>query len=686
MNRSFCYSLFVAVCFPLLLRAQDVYSSTDATVVDTPPEDSLNSSPPASQPLSQEAILNDYNRKKDDEEEWARANDDVKTTTTTTTTTTTRFSNPSTRTTTPSTFLSSSQTQFITSRNTSSTSSPVQSRSTSLRPTPSTTLNSLATTLASVSTIAIAPSSTASTQSQSASSTKRNDDSQTKTSIPSASRSSLLSGLTASTPSRSTSSETSIGDRSASTTAVPTAPSPYQPQFTGSTKNDDNDISASTTSSVPISRSYSPYQHNQSQPAPFPSVNSTTALVSPTASVNGSQPTPFGQINSTTVLAVSTASVVESQPAPFPQINSTTASVGPTAPIYASQPTQSTRGAFSILPYYPANVSSSINSSGSPPLVSVYSSGTAPTAPIAYATSYPSSAALHLPKPIYSNYTWPNVTHPSNSSYIPLNETCTLSNPTCPACNNKTVTDPHNVTYTIQCDFSLDATLDYAFAEPLTAEYCLSRCDQRNVTCLGASWSTEECVLALGPIVGKIKDPGHLAFLRLAVPQSPNASYPTNTLPRPPVSTGLSYLNMTRYDGGSLTRVPRPTSPAIEASLDTDSSSATQTETDSAIPTPSLISYDAVTVTGGTTGGIATAANPFATTDSSTSDLPSTPPFATGRPPWVGPGYHGPPRPPGPPVPPTSPETPQGERNWPWWLQWGWWKKAWGSHDRENKD
>jgi hypothetical protein len=108
----------------------------------------------------------------------------------------------------------------------------------------------------------------------------------------------------------------------------------------------------------------------------------------------------------------------------------------------------------------------------------------------------------------------------------------------------------------------------------------MSRCDERNVTCLGASWSTEECVLALGPYV-KVADPDHMAFIRAAIPPAPYPALSTGSLPRPPISTGLSYLNMSRYDGSIF---PQPalilTNPIAQPTI---------TATDPPFPTPSSL-------------------------------------------------------------------------------------------------
>ncbi|KAM0705381.1 hypothetical protein Q7P35_008171 [Cladosporium inversicolor] len=209
--------------------------------------------------------------------------------------------------------------------------------------------------------------------------------------------------------------------------------------------------------------------------------------------------------------------------------------------------------AFEQIRYFPVN--STANSSASDPLASKFFSSA--TIPLVYPTSYSNASntpTLNLPKPYYTKFALPNTTYPVNSS-IPTNNTCSSANPTCPACDNQTITDRHNVTYTVLCGYSLDATLDHAFGEPLPATYCMSRCDERNTTCLGASWSTEECVLALGPYV-KVADPDHIAFVRAAILPAPYPALSTGSLPRPPISTGLSYLNMSRYDGLSF---PQPT-------------------------------------------------------------------------------------------------------------------------------
>jgi hypothetical protein len=222
-------------------------------------------------------------------------------------------------------------------------------------------------------------------------------------------------------------------------------------------------------------------------------------------------------------------------------------------PDYKLSSSNTSEIAFVQSEYVPSNSSGAANSTAQDALASKFFSSA--TIPLVYPTSYPNASntpILHPPKPYYTNFTLPNATYPANAS-VPTNNTCTLSNPTCPACNNQTLVDRHNVTYTVLCGYKLDATLDYALAEPLPAAYCMSRCDERNATCLGASWSTEEFVLALGPYV-KVEDPDYLAFVRLravALPPAPYANVSATVSPNPPVYTPPSYLNMSRYDGDS---------------------------------------------------------------------------------------------------------------------------------------
>lgn len=334
--------------------------------------------------------------------------------------------------------------------------------------------------------------------------------------------------------------------------------------------------------------------------------------------------------------------------------------------------------------YAPSNSTGATNSSSSKPLASKFFSSA--TIPVIYPTSYPTSSPnasntpiLHQPKPYYTNYTFSNATVPVNSS-TPTDNTCSISNPTCPACNNQTLTDMHNVTYTVLCGYKLDATLDYAYGEPLPAAYCMARCDERNTTCLGASWSTEECVLALGPYI-KVQDPDYMAFLRAALPAAPYPNISTAASPRPPISTGLSYTNMSRYDGGSGTLTTKITPTLIL----TNPIRPTIIATDPVTVRPTLIATNpsirpTITVTD------PPPLPPTSTTPSIPTDTSETTPLSApsqaspgnyggwggGRPPWVhgggdygveeGSRHHGPPG-----------SWWQGGR--PPWAHWGW---GWG--------
>lgn len=303
-------------------------------------------------------------------------------------------------------------------------------------------------------------------------------------------------------------------------------------------------------------------------------------------------------------------------------------------------PTPAVYPALSAVPvaYIPLNSSSEANStepSWSAPTedigTKVFTSGTFTPSP--YVTPYPNATntpAFHLPKPYYTNLTLPNATHPVNAS-LPSNNTCSIENPTCPACNNQTLVDRHNVTYTVRCGYSLDATLDYAFGEPLPATYCMSRCDERNTTCVGASWSTQECVLALGSLAGKIEDPDHMAFLRVGLLPAPYPALSTGALPRPPISTGLSYSNVSRYPEASFTSVPKPTFSLVPA----PSSDDTTTSTRGPLPTVT------VTIIGSPLEStIASEPEETAVTVTVYTGGPSTPvPAVGGRPPWAGGDY-----------------------------------------------
>jgi hypothetical protein len=320
--------------------------------------------------------------------------------------------------------------------------------------------------------------------------------------------------------------------------------------------------------------------------------------------------------------------------------------------------------------YIPSNSTSASNSSDSDPLASKFFSSA--TIPVVYPTSYPNATdtpTLHLPKPNYTNFTLPNATHSVNSS-IPTNNTCSISNPTCPACNNQTLTDRHNVTYTVLCGYKLDATLDYALGEPLPATYCMSRCDERNVTCLGASWSTEECVLALGPYV-KIEDPDKMAFIRAAFPPAPYPILSTGSLPQPPYSTGLSYLNMSRYDGSSFAPPTLiATTPVVQPTI---------TVTDPPLSLPTSLEQSPVYPT--TTAFVTEETRTPTPTPSQDAPQPyggSKGPWG-GSPPWAQGGYGG-----GYGIDEGSRHHPPQGSWWqggrPHWSHWGWGKPSSGSH------
>jgi hypothetical protein len=333
--------------------------------------------------------------------------------------------------------------------------------------------------------------------------------------------------------------------------------------------------------------------------------------------------------------------------------------------------------------------------------------------PTAYLSSYPTASGapiLNLPKPIYTNFTLPNATYPTNTSLpigtgtsvpmstsvpsnttLPTNGTCSISNPTCPACDNKTLVDNHNVTYTVFCGYSLDATLDFAFGEPIPAAYCMSRCDERNTTCFGASWSTEECVLALGDFVGMVRDPDHMAFVRAALPQEQEPPYSNSTstpsAPLPPLSTGLSWQNMSRYPDASSAPAARPTLIATGGQTFTTSvllptGPAVQPVPSSRYPssTRALPSYGSVVKP----SSAPTAKTSAAPTSTSSPGEPTDAPWTGGRPPWAdggggyggpgGEGHHG---------PPSGGSWWKGGR--PPWAHWGGWgKPSWG-HDEEDE-
>lgn len=320
--------------------------------------------------------------------------------------------------------------------------------------------------------------------------------------------------------------------------------------------------------------------------------------------------------------------------------------------------------------------------------------------PTAYLSSYPTASGaptLNLPKPIYTNFTLPNATYPTNTTLpmgtslpmstsvqvnttLPTNGTCSILNPTCPACDNQTLVDNHNVTYTVFCGYSLDATLDFAFGEPTPAAYCMSRCDERNSTCFGASWSTEECVLALGDFVGMVVDPDHMAFVRAALPQEPpysNTSTPSG--PLPPLSTGPSWQNMSRYPEASSAPATRPTLIATGLTFTTSvllpTGPAVQPVPSSRYPSPTgaLPSYGSVVKPSS------------APTSSEAAGEPTDAPWTGGRLPWAhgGGGYvggqgdhHGPPS-----------AGSWWKNSGPPWAHWGGWgKPAWGHGDNEDDD
>ena len=293
------------------------------------------------------------------------------------------------------------------------------------------------------------------------------------------------------------------------------------------------------------------------------------------------------------------------------------------------------------------------------------------------ATAHPTASGapiVNLPKPTYTNFTLPNATYSANATYPtstppPINATCSISNPTCPACDNQTLVDNHNVTYNVFCGYSLDATLDYAFGEPIPAAYCMSRCDERNATCFGASWSTEECVLALGDFVGMVPDPDHMAFVRVAIPQAPYANETVSSLPLPPLSTGLSWQNMSRYPEASSAPAPRPT---LVATSQTFTTSLLPPTGPAVPPVPS--SYPS-----------ATGASPSYGSVVKPSSAPSSigEPWTGGHPPWVhksgGYGFGGGHR-----------QGPLELGSWwkggrPPWANWGWGKPTWG-HTQDDQE
>lgn len=326
--------------------------------------------------------------------------------------------------------------------------------------------------------------------------------------------------------------------------------------------------------------------------------------------------------------------------------------------------------AFVSIPHVPSNSLSNGTSSAAEPFATKFFSS-ASTTPKVLSTAFDYPIGLHPPKPLYTNFMWPNATHPSPNGSFPLNNTCFLANPTCPACNNKTLTDSHNVTYTVLCGYSLDAKLDYGFGEPLTALSCLSRCDQRNTTCYGASWSTEECALALGPILNKIGDPDHIAFLRLRVPQSSNTTLPISASPRPPIASGAPYLNISSYNGGPASAPPLPSLTGSTPSIDTSNSWVTQT-----IPLSSGVASAPVAY-GIAPGPVVPVTETTEPSASASPEVPWVPQLPYGGP-AEGQGYGGQHR--GPPW------ASHGQGGRPFWAHWGWGSSWWGGKHRMEEE
>lgn len=349
------------------------------------------------------------------------------------------------------------------------------------------------------------------------------------------------------------------------------------------------------------------------------------------------------------------------------------------------------------------------------PNATAYPTGYLSSYPTAYLSSYPTASGspiVNLPKPIYTNFTFPNATYPTNTSLpigtslpittaLPTNGTCSISNPTCPACDNKSLVDNHNVTYNVFCGYSLDATLDFAFGEPILAAYCMSRCDERNTTCFGASWSTEECVLALGDFVGMVRDPGHMAFVRVGIPQEPPLSdeSTSSSMPLPPLSTAPpSWQNMSRFPDASSAPVTRPalistgltfttsvllpTGPVIQPVPSSGFLSSTGAHPSSTGALSS--SYGSIvlpSVAPTSTSVVEPSPTPTSTEPKTEpmTESPSEPtgaPWTSGRPPWAhrGGGYGG-----GGHGPPSAGSWWKGGR--PPWAHWGGWgKPSWGGH------
>ncbi|OQO04750.1 hypothetical protein B0A48_09673 [Cryoendolithus antarcticus] len=166
----------------------------------------------------------------------------------------------------------------------------------------------------------------------------------------------------------------------------------------------------------------------------------------------------------------------------------------------------------------------------------------------------PWSSNTTLPVPSY-----PNITHPTPYNLNSTNTTCSLSTFSCPACDGKVVTDLHNTQYSVLCNKRLLSTSRYALAEPLSVAYCLSQCDERNATCVGASWPSDDgCVLATGKINGTVSDPDSTAFIRFGL----LPSYSTGTDRFTPVTTQPTWLDMSASPTGAFTSAPLPFTPS----------------------------------------------------------------------------------------------------------------------------
>ncbi|KAK6441279.1 hypothetical protein LTR95_002495 [Oleoguttula sp. CCFEE 5521] len=187
----------------------------------------------------------------------------------------------------------------------------------------------------------------------------------------------------------------------------------------------------------------------------------------------------------------------------------------------------------------------------------------------------PWSSNSTLPVPSY-----PNITHPTPYSPNSTNTTCSLATFSCPACDGKTITDLHNTQYSVLCNKRLLSTSRYALSEPLSAAYCLSQCDERNATCVGASWADDSCVLATGRINGTVSDPDYTAFIRLGL----LPSYSTGTGSLTPVTTQPTWLNMSAYPTDAFTSAHPP---ITTAPLPYSTGPVTVTRT-SILPTPSF--------------------------------------------------------------------------------------------------